>query len=126
MRKAMAALALLALLAGVSLWNIRYLDRLTGELEGHIERSRALCLQGDTAGAVRALTDALDLWYGAEGYTHVFIRHAEVNDVTDAFFDVFAALSEADAAAADSQYDRLTAHLDSIDTMEHVTLKSVF
>ena len=126
MRKAAAALALLLLLAGVSVWNIRYLDGLTGELEGRIERSRQLWSQGDMVGARCALDEALTIWYGAEGYTHVFIRHGEVNDVTDAFYDVYAALSGEDTDAAGSQYDRLEAHLDSIDTMEHVTWKSVF
>ena len=126
MRKAVAALVMLALLAGVSVWNIQYLDRLTGQLERQIGCSRALYLQGDMTGAAQALDDALALWYGAESYTHVFIRHAEVNNVTDAFFDVYAALSGDDAAPAGSQYERLIAHLDSIDTMEHVTLKSVF
>lgn len=126
MKKAFAALALLGVLFGVSVWNIRYLDRLTDTLEGHLERSRQLWLAGDLPGADLALHDALDLWYGAEGYTHVFIRHSEVNDVTDAFYDVFAALSGEDTSAAGAQYDRLTAHLESIDTMEHATLKSVF
>ena len=126
MRKAAAALVLLGLLTGVSAWNVRYLDSLTDTLEADIERSRILWQAGDVSGACKALDDALSIWYGAEGYTHVFIRHSEVNDVTDAFFDVFAALSGDDTAAAGSQYDRLEAHLDSIDTMEHVTWKSVF
>ena len=126
MKKAVAALALLGILSGISLWNIRTLDSLTARLETHIERSRQCRQAGDLPGAEQALQEALTLWYEAEDYTHVFIRHPEVNDVTDAFFDVFAALSGEDTAAADSQYDRLEAHLDSIDTMEHVTLKSVF
>ena len=126
MKKALAALTLLALLAAISAWNIRYLDRLTAELVEYVERSRQLWTEGDLPGAREAMGNALTLWYGAEGYTHVFIRHAEVNDVTDAFFDVSAALSGEDTAAAGSQYDRLETHLDSIDTMEHVTWKSVF
>lgn len=126
MKKAVAALALLGLLSGISVWNIRTLDALTAEMEVHIERSRICRREGDLPGAERALSQALSLWYDAERYTHVFLRHPEVNDVTDAFFDVSAALSGEDTAAAESQYDRLEAHLDSIDAMEHVTWKSVF
>ena len=126
MKKAVAALVLLGLLSGISVWNIRTLDTLTAEMESHIEHSRLCRREGNLPGAEQALSRALSLWYDAEGYTHVFLRHPEVNDVTDAFFDVFAALSGEDTAAADSQYDRLEAHLDSIDAMEHVTWKSVF
>ena len=126
MKKAVIALVLLGLLAGVSLYNIRYLDRFTSRMEAQVQRSRACWVLGDTSGAIRELSLALADWYGSESYTHVFIRHSEVNDVTDAFYDVFAALSGEDAASAGSQYDRLIAHLDSIDTMEHITVKSVF
>ena len=126
MKKAAAALVLLVMLAGASVWNIRYLDALTDRIEKQVELSRSLWADGDARAAAEALDGALDIWFGAEGYTHVFIRHAEVNDVTDAFFDVYAALTAEDASSAGSQYDRLRAHLESIDSMEHVTLKSVF
>ena len=126
MKKAMAAVSLLAVLAVVSLWNIRYLDQFTGQLEEMIHESREKWSQGDPKGASASLEEALTLWFDRESYTHVFIRHSEVNDVTDAFYDVFSAIAGENAESADSQYDRLIAHLESIDTMEHVTVKSVF
>ena len=126
MKKASAALALLAALVCLSAWNIRHLDTFTRELEMRVERSRQFWLAGDAAGAEEELSRALALWYGAEGYTHVFLRHAEADSVTDAFFDIFAALEQEDKSSAGAEYDRLTAHLDCIDSMEHVTWKSVF
>ena len=125
MKKAAAAALLMLTMAGVAIWNIRYVHRFTSSLTESIELSRSLWASGDPDGAEKALKDALDQWFYAEPYTHVFIRHSEVNDVTDAFYDVFAALRE-DSASADSQYDRLEAHLKSIDEMEHVTVKSIF
>ena len=125
MKKAAAAMALMAFMIGASVWNIRYINSFTDTLIGQIELSRSMWAAGDAPAAQEALESALDRWFAAEAYTHVFIRHAEVNDVTDAFYDVFAALNS-DDSAADSQYDRLEAHLRSINDMEHVTVKSVF
>lgn len=125
MKKAAAAGALMLVMIGASAWNIRFIDGFADSLIEQIELSRAQWASGNTQSAEETLEHALDRWFGAETYTHVFIRHAEVNDVTDAFFDVFAALNSGDGAAG-SQYDRLEAHLRSIDDMEHVTIRSVF
>ena len=126
MNKTLGAGILMLLLLGASAWNILYLDDLTGRLESQIDTSRTYWLAGDTEGAMDALDDALSDWHGAEGYTHIFIRHAEVDAVTDAFYNVMSALSGDDMVSAGSEYDRLKAHLQSIDSMEHVTIKSVF
>ena len=124
-KTAAAAAALMALMIGASVWNIRYIDSFTDSLIEQIELSRTMWISGKKEAARETLEQALDRWYGAETYTHVFIRHAEVNDVTDAFYDVFAAIRSGDTAAG-SQYDRLEAHLRSINDMEHVTIRSVF
>ena len=126
MKKTVGAGILLLLLLGASIWNIWYIDHLTGRLEAQIERSRSFWAANDMDSARDALNDALDDWHGAENYTHIFIRHAEVDAVTDAFYDALSALSGEDTATAGSEFDRLEAHLQSIDSMEHVTVKSVF
>ncbi len=125
MKKAVGAALLLSAMAGLSVWNIRTLDRFTDRMEEKLELSRSCWLAGDDAGAARLAESVLSDWFGAEDYTHVFIRHAEVNEATDAFYDLLGALSGEDSAAAGRAYDRLEAHLESIDTMEHVTLRSV-
>ena len=126
MNKTIGAGVLMLLLLGGSIWNIRYLDNLTVRLESQIEQSRSYWSDGNMDRAEEALRSALEDWHGEEGYTHIFIRHAEVDAVTDAFYNVMAALTGEDAASAGSEYDRLTAHIRSIDSMEHVTVKSVF
>ena len=126
MKKTIGAAVLMLILLGISAWNIHFLDGFTNRLEEQIEQSRACWLSGDMDGARDALNSALDDWHGTEIYTHVFIRHAEVDAVTDAFYDAMAALSGDETSAAGCQFDRLEAHLHSIDSMEHVTIKSVF
>lgn len=126
MKKAVLAGLLMLAMLGVSVWNTRHLDVFTDELKTTLERSRALWSDGDAPGASALAEQALTDWFAAEGYTHIFIRHSEVDSATDAFYDLLSALSGEDASTAGRAFDRLEAHLESIDTMEHVTVKSVF
>ena len=124
MKKAIiAAILLLALFLG-SLWNIRYLDELTSSLIEKAETAKTLSHTGDRIGAEKALRSSAEAWLDADGYTHIFIRHAEVDAATDAYFEALDALRNADDA--DAALDKVIAHLQSIDSMEHITWKSVF
>ena len=125
MKKAIGALALAALLLTVAVWNVRHVHRFTEELTEQVETARALWTSGDGDGALRALYGALEDWRGGESYTHVFIRHAEIDAVTDAFYDAAEAILNGEAGTPGA-LDRLEAHLHCIDSMEHVTMKSVF
>ena len=67
-----------------------------------------------------------DFWLGADGYTHIFIRHSEIDSTTDAFFELMSDVRSGDAQSASGAYEKLAAHLDSLYTMERVTLGSIF
>ena len=54
------------------------------------------------------------------------IRHAEVDSATDAFYAALEPILTRDADAAESAIECLKAHLQSIDSMEHVSFRSVF
>ena len=126
MKKGIAAAVLLLIMLIASLWNIRYVDRFTNELEQEIQTSRRLCLAKDFTGAREALNRAMARWEGERTYTRVIIRHAEIDSVSDAFFEVMILLDSRDRAAAEGAYGRLLEHVKSIDEMEQITLGSVF
>ena len=85
MKKAVAAAILLALLFGAAAWNIAHIDSLTGSLTASADKALAYCRAEDYDAAEDALREAIERWYGAENYTHIMIRHAEVDSATDAF-----------------------------------------
>ena len=124
MKRELAAGALLLLLMAGAWWNIRTVDRLTGELLAGLDASQAADEQGDHLAAQAALDKALNRWLEADSYTHIFIRHAEIDSTADAFYELQAQLlaGEGDSSAA---YDKLRYHLDSIQRMEHPSLGSV-
>lgn len=125
MKKAVTAGLLLLAMVAASGWNVRFLDDFTDAMVGTLERSRECWAAGDVKKAAALAESVLEDWLDAAPYTHIFIRHAEVDAATDAFYDLLAAL-EGDDGPAGRIYDRLEAHLGSIDDMEHVTVRSVF
>ena len=126
MKKAVAAAILLALLFGAAAWNIAHIDSLTGSLTASADEALAHCRAEDYDAAEASLREAIERWDGAENYTHIMIRHAEVDSATDAFYAALEPILTHDADAAESAIECLKAHLQSIGSMEHVSFRSVF
>ena len=124
MSRELAAGALLLLLVTGAWWNIHAVDTLTREIMGDLDVSQAAEEQGDHPAAQAALNKALNRWLDADSYTHIFIRHAEIDSTADAFYELQAQLlsGEGDSSAA---FDKLRYHLDSIQRMEHPSLGSI-
>lgn len=125
MKREVLAAALLFLTLALLLVNIHALEGLVGELEEHVCRSSAALARGDRELAVSELEAAMTLWQSAESYTHVFVRHSEIDAVSDAFFELNAALRGGDEAD-DALYLALLYHLDSIEKMDELRLGSIF
>ena len=124
MKRELAAGALLLLLMAGAWWNIHAVDTLTGDILAGLDTSQAAEEQGDHLTAQAALAKALNRWLEADSYTHIFIRHAEIDSTADAFYELQAQLlaGEGDSSAA---FDKLRYHLDSIQRMEHPSLGSI-
>ncbi len=125
MKRAAVAATLLAALLAASLWNIRCLDRFTDSVLAELDRSEAMWSAGDFAAAADALSQAKDKWDSKKAYTHVFIRHAEVDSVSDSFCELLSQLKTSDEGAAGG-YEKLRYHIRCINEMEHISLGSVF
>ena len=61
-----------------------------------------------------------------DGYTHIFIRHCEINSTTQAYFQLKSDIYAEDMGAAEGSYGLLMATLDSLMTMEQLSLGSIF
>lgn len=124
MKRELAAGTLLALLIAGAWWNIRAVDRLTGDILAGLDTAQAAEARGQPEEAREALDKALKRWLEADRYTHIFIRHAEIDATADAFYELQSQLlsGEGDSSAA---YDKLRYHLESIRQMEHPSLGSI-
>ena len=77
-RELIASLLMLLLIAG-AWWNIRAVDSLSGDMLSALEESEQAADKGDCYAALKAMDDALERWLKADSYTHIFIRHSEID-----------------------------------------------
>lgn len=124
MKKEIIALLLLVLLFAASLFNIWYFDRLCLDIAGEVKASAVALERGDMDAAQEHLNSALHTWLDADSYTHIFIRHPEIDSTADAFYELGQALEE-NSESCRAAYDKLLYHLESIRTMEHLRFGSI-
>ncbi len=126
MKKELAAALLLLLLFAGALINIRISESIVSSLTDEVDAAYESLRRGDTAAACAQLDSAIGHWLRLDGYTHIFIRHSEINSTTDAFYGFKSDLAGGDAAAAEGSYGLLIETLASLMTMERISLGSVF
>ena len=126
MKRELAALGLLLLLAVGSTWNIHHIDKLTDGIRREVLLSQQAAARGDYRAAEDHLLRGLQRFQNAAPYTQIFIRHAEINSCMDAFFDCAGALREEEGEAAAAACEKLLYHLRCIDEMEHPLPGSIF
>lgn len=126
MKKEFVVLALLLALVAGSLININYLDGFIGGLSHQVNLSRTALEMSDAENAEKMLRSAIDEWMHADGYTHIFIRHSEIDSTTDALYDLLSDVRAGDAKSAAGAYEKVEAHFSSLVGMEKLTLGSIF
>lgn len=124
-REICAYLLLLALFLG-SLYNIHVMDEKISSLRADVGKAYESAQNSDFEDAERQLRSAADRWLGMDEYTHIFIRHTEIDSATDAFFDMLSDIASKDAESAEGSYRKLDAHLKSLITIEHLSFGSIF
>ena len=126
MKRELAAVVILLVLLGASLVNLVYYDGLTDRIKAELLDSKDDFENGDTSSALDSYGRAETDWLNAKVFTHIFIRHAEIDSTSDAFFELKQQLLEENREGCAAAYDKLLYHLDCIDDMEHPRLGSVF
>ncbi len=125
MRREYTAMIILTLLMLGAWLNLRHMDSLTERIEAKLELSQKAAEQGSMDISEKALLDALDMWLGADGYTHIFIRHSEIDAISDSFYDLYDALLSGETDALAPAYEKLIYHLESVNDIEHLSLRSL-
>ncbi len=126
MKKEALAVLLLGSIALLSIWNLRHLDRLTDPLLLLAEEAYLQAEAGNDTEAAEAARQAEAAWLEAGSYTHVFLRHPEVDAVTDAFCAFRGAIAGGDGGEVFGAYLSLKTHLSAIREMEQPRLGCIF
>ena len=126
MKKELCTGVTLLLLLLAAFWNLIYLNNLMDQISEHIEYSLLYCSLEDYNAAYTETNKALDIWKNAESYTHVFIRHSDIDNFSDIFFDILSAIQNRDKYDAQQMLNKLQHCADSIVRMEMISPGSVF
>ena len=126
MRKELAAAIILALLLTGVMVNIRVASNIILSLKEDITAAYQSAEKGDFDRAKPQLDAAIEHWMSLDGYTHIFIRHSEINSTTQAYFQLKSDIYAEDMGAVEGSYGLLMATLDSLMTMEQLSLGSIF
>ena len=120
-----AGLTILCLLI-ISIAGYVHLAKLTDGIALHTNKAMSAVAQGNFVTAQTEMNTALKLWNNDEHYTHIFIRHSEVDAVSDAFYEVLEAICANQKSEAQISIQKLMYHINSVQSMEKITFKSVF
>ena len=126
MRKELAAAIILALLLTGVMVNIRVASNIILGLKEDVTAAYQSAEKGDFDRAKPQLDAAIEHWMSLDDYTHIFIRHCEINSTTEAYFQLKSDIYAEDMGAAEGSYGLLMATLDSLMTMEQLSLGSIF
>ncbi len=99
MRKEWLAVVLLLSVALCAIMNLRLLKSFTRELDVRVNAAATRAYAGDWAAAEALASDAMRDWSGMDKYTHIFIRHEEIDEVTDGFCSLLGTIRCQDTGA---------------------------
>ena len=120
------AVFLSILLIAISAWNIGKADRLSEEIGQKLSLAEKAAKAQDFQGAELAMESAIATWLKAENYTHIFIRHSEIDSCSDCFYDAMDAVQKQDIKEISVSMRKLRYHLESIASMERISLGNIF
>ena len=121
----LALLILLGVILG-SVLNLRYLKGFITELKEQVDAASAMADAGDWEAAERQAAAAMKHWVTADKYTHILIRHGEIDAVTDDFCALLGAIRSRDSGSIYPVQFSLQIRLSSLYEMERPKPGSIF
>lgn len=126
MKKEICAIMTLIILCLGAIANVIHLNSLMDQITDHINYSLKYCSLEDYQAAHTETTKAMSAWKNAENYTHVFIRHTEIDKMNDTFWDILSAIKNKERYESEYQLLKLQHHANTIKSMEQLSLGSIF
>jgi polyhydroxyalkanoate synthesis regulator phasin len=126
MKKELFVGVFLALLLTVSFINIHYIGKLTDNVRQRVDEAVSSAEAENWGEAERKAEEAIALWMGRDTFTHLVLRHSEIEAATEALFALAQQVYSRDKGAAKGAGQAASARLESIANIERVRLGSIF
>ena len=124
MKREYVAVLIIAAIFSLALINVHHIESKTLALTSDIELAEKLYFDDDSEGAVSSLEKSLSNWLSWDSYSHVMLRHSEVDVITDAYYELLSEL-EGEAKVSQAAFDKLKEVLSSIADKERISLNSI-
>jgi len=126
MKKELAALFVLVLVFAVSLVNIHFLNRLTGNIVSLVEQADTFIREENWERARDRAEKALKRWENSDAYTHIVLRHSEIESASVALGDLIKEIYAENAGAARGAARSAVARMRSIASVERLRFNNIF
>lgn len=126
MKRELVALLVSAALLAASIWNISKIDSVTDEIGIAVCKSRTATEQLNFKNSRKLVEEGMEIWQENRNYASVFLSQAQVDDTTEAFYQLMEALNEEDLLSLTPAYDTLLYQLSAIQEGEHPSIGSIF
>ena len=126
MKKEILVGAFLILMLTAALVNIHYLNKLTGDVVAFIQEAESAALEEDWIDAEIKAEAAAKLWTESDSYTHLVLRHPEIESATDALYGLLEKIYSKEPGAVKGAAQAAEARLKSLASIEEIRFGSIF
>lgn len=126
MKKELFSVCLLITMLTAALINIHCIKSIANEISSDVTESLYAAENGDWYMAQKLAEQAAATWKSCAGYTHVVLRHSEIDTVSDTLYDFMAYVYDHNVKSSATAAGKVKYHLSSIYQMEQVRFGSIF
>lgn len=126
MIKEILAGALLVALLVLSMINVGAVERLSDRMTNHINSALGYARLEQWDEAAKSAEAAAKLWREKDSYTHIFLRHSEIDSATDALYELLKAIYAQEYGTTKGAAYLARSHFESIKSMEQIRFGSIF
>lgn len=124
MIKEIIASVLLALIVAAGIINMNFAIKTTDKLIEHVNTAEKQHQDGDEKAAEATLVKSLEEWVSHDQYTHIMLRHDDVDNVTEAYYELIAGLQSDSCSPA--LFSSLVERLTRLSEIEKPNMSSIF
>jgi hypothetical protein len=124
LKKELVAAAILVLIAVCGIINIFVAKKTSDTLICEIEQAEKLLFSGDKTGAEKAVSASLEEWLKQDKYSHIMLRHDDVDNVTEAYYELLTGIQS--GAEARALFSSLNERIMRLAEIEYPRLSSIF
>lgn len=124
MKKVTTAVLILAILLGIGVINARIIDKKMSWMSENISLAEEVYFAGDAQGAKKLIVETLESWEDWHKYTHIMLRHTEIELVIDGIYYLINEI-ESEGGATHMEYEQLRSILTGISAAEQIRWGSI-